>query len=120
MLFARFDKEEIVTRDLLPAFQQYVKLHTQLIAETSPSYSTDEENHVMERQKEYDTYSAERDPATALFANMFGKEWANDFVFDFLFSLSERKEGGLSTPPMFGGGPPRGPGGNAAGNPMQR
>jgi len=121
MLFARFDDENTVTQDLLPAFQQYVKLHTQLVAETSPSSSADEQKLVLDRQKEYDTYSAERDPATALFANMFGKEWADDFVFDFLFSLSDRKEGGLAPPPMFGGGgPPRGNGGNPMGNPMQK
>jgi hypothetical protein len=62
---------------------------------------------VLERHAAYDTYSAERDPATGLFATMFGKEWADDFVFDFLFSLSERKEGGLTImPPMGMGGPP--------------
>lgn len=121
MLFARFDDEDVVTQDLLPAFQQYVKLHTQLIAETTPSSSADERKLVSERQKEYDTYSAERDPATALFANMFGKEWADDFVFDFLFSLSDRKEGGLAPPPMFGGGgPPSGGGGNPMANPMKK
>jgi len=108
MLFARFDDEEIVSRDLLPAFQQYVELHTQLIAETSPSYSTDEQESVLKRQTEYDTYSAERDPATALFANMFGKEWADEFVFDFLFALSDRTEGDTTPAPAFGGGgPPR-------------
>ena len=36
----------------------------------------------------YDTYSADRDPAVGLFATMFGKEWADEFVHDFLFSLS--------------------------------
>jgi len=108
MLFARFDDEKIVSRDLLPAFQQYVELHTQLVSETSPSYSTDEQELILGRQTEYDTYSAERDPATALFANMFGKEWADEFVFDFLFSLSDRKEGDATTAPVSGGeGPPR-------------
>lgn len=115
MLFARFGEEEVVERDLLPAFQQYVNLHTKLIAETTPEYSTEAKESVLERQRAYDTYSAERDPATALFANMFGKEWADEFVFDFLFALSERNEGGLVVPPMFGGGgPPPGAGGGGS------
>lgn len=122
MLFARFGEEEVVSRDLFPAFQQYVQLHTKLIAETTPDLSTRGQEFVLERQQAYDTYSAERDPATALFANMFGKEWADDFVFDFLFSLSERKEGGLVIPPMPGSGGPR-PGAAGAptnkGNPIQ-
>lgn len=104
MLFARFGDEEVVSLELFPAFQQYVQLHTKLIAETTPDRSIKSQEFVMQRQQAYDTYSAERDPATALFANMFGKEWADDFVFDFLFSLSEKKEGGLVIPPTPGSG----------------
>jgi len=61
----------------------------------------------MEKIKEYDSYSAERDPAAGLFAAMYGKEWAEDFIHDFLFSTSERKK--TSSPPampFMGGGPP--------------
>ncbi len=106
MLFARFEDESVVSKDLFPAFKRYINLHNKLVR----SVEADDEGAaaVLERQQEYDTYSAERDPATGLFAAMFGKEWADDFVFDFLFSMSERKEGGLQIPPMFGGGGPPG------------
>lgn len=104
MLFARFEEESVVSKDLFPAFKRYVNLHNKLVREVEPDQEG--QKAVLERQRAYDTYSAERDPATGLFAAMFGKEWADDFVFDFLFSLSERKEGGLQIPPMFGGGPP--------------
>jgi len=121
MLFARFAEEEVVARDLFPAFQQYVTLHTKLIAETTPDHSSAGQESVLERQQAYDTYSAERDPATALFANMFGKDWADKFVFDFLFSMSEKSDDGVVIPPMFGGGgPPPGAGGGApGGNPIK-
>jgi 15,16-dihydrobiliverdin:ferredoxin oxidoreductase len=108
MLFARFDDESIVSNDLFPAFKSYVEAHLKLVLSTEPKPS--EVDFVLKRQKEYDTYSAERDPATGLFTAMFGAEWANDFVHNFLFSMSERKE--LSAPPAmpFMGGPPqRGP-----------
>ncbi len=106
MLFARFEDEGVVANDLFPAFQRYIKLHNKLVREVEPDVEGMEA--VLDRHRAYDTYSAERDPATGLFAAMFGKEWADDFVFDFLFSLSERKEGGLQIPPMFGGGGPPG------------
>ena len=77
-----------------------------MIKETEAETDLKEVEKVMERQRAYDTYSAERDLATGLFASMFGKEWADDYVFDFLFSLSEKKEGGVVIPPMFGGPPP--------------
>ena len=105
MLFARFEDEKVVDKDLQPAFQQYVQSHLDLVKNTKADPSN--AASVLERHAAYDTYSAERDPATGLFATMFGKEWADDFVFDFLFSLSERKEGGLTImPPMGMGGPP--------------
>mmetsp|Transcript_12703 Transcript_12703/g.17500 ORF Transcript_12703/g.17500 Transcript_12703/m.17500 type:complete len:381 (-) Transcript_12703:96-1238(-) len=107
MLFARFEDEDVVTEDLFPAFQRYVQTHVDLVSSTEADVSSVEK--VMSRQQEYDTYSAERDPATGLFAAMFGKAWADEFVYDFLFSLSERAEGGLKIPPMMGGGAPGGP-----------
>ena len=110
MLFARFEDEKVIQNELFPAFRSYVKTHLDLIREVE----ADEEGSaaVLDRQREYDTYSASRDPATGLFAAMFGADWAEDFVHDFLFSMSERPDGSEVTPPampfMGGGGPPRG------------
>lgn len=118
MLFARFDDEEVVSRDLLPAFQSYVATHLDLVKST-PRNPQDVAK-VLEAQKDYDTYSAERDPATGLFAAMYGKDWAEGFVHDFLFSMSERSEGGFSPaamPFMGGGGPPPGVGASDKGAP---
>jgi len=112
MLFARFDDEKIVDRDLFPAFKGYVKTHLDLIRNTKAQ--PEQKEMVVAKTKAYDTYSADRDPATGLFAAMYGKEWAEDFVHDFLFSMSERPAEGAEPPsnPFMGGGPPRGgPGG---------
>jgi len=89
MLFSRFEDEEIVARDLFPAYQQYVQTHLNLVHEIEPV--PEEMPYILECQRAYDTYSAERDPATGLFASMFGKEWADGFVYDFLFSLSVKE-----------------------------
>lgn len=118
MLFARFDDEDIVFRDLFPAFQGYVETHVDLIRNTEPK--PEETDMVLAKTKAYDTYSADRDPATGLFAAMYGKEWAEDFVHDFLFSMSERPAEGAAPPanPFMGGGPPRG--GPPGGGPPQQ
>lgn len=114
MLFARFEDEEVISRDLFPAFQSYVQTHLDMIRECQPE--GDNAKFVMERQKAYDVYSAERDPATGLFAAMFGNDWAQGFVHDFLFSMSEKKEGATAPPMPFMGGPPQGAQGGR--NPM--
>lgn len=90
MLFARFDDESIVKDDLFPAFKSYVETHLDLVRNIEPN--NDESNFVLGRQKAYDMYSAERDPATGLFTAMFGEDWANDFVHNFLFSMSKEDE----------------------------
>ncbi|MEO0988042.1 MAG: dihydrobiliverdin:ferredoxin oxidoreductase, partial [Cyanobacteria bacterium J06639_14] len=36
-------------------------------------------------QKDYDQYSAERDPASGLFSSYFGHEWSERFLHEFLF-----------------------------------
>ena len=104
MLFARFDDEEIISRDLFPAFQSYVKTHLDLIKSTERRPQDVE--MVLEAQKDYDTYSAERDPAAGLFSAMFGEKWSEDFIHDFLFSMSEKTEGGPPPAMPFMGGPP--------------
>lgn len=111
MLFARFDDEGIVSQDLFPAFQAYVKTHLDLVRSTERR--PENVKTVLECQKDYDTYSADRDPATGLFTAMYGADWAQDFVHDFLFSMSERTEGGPPPTLPFMGGPPQG-----GGNPM--
>jgi 15,16-dihydrobiliverdin:ferredoxin oxidoreductase len=89
MLFSRFEDERVVTEELFPAFQRYVSLHSRLVRETKPEPS--HATVVLDRHRAYDTYSAERDPATGLFTAMFGQDWAETFVFDFLFSMSDRE-----------------------------
>lgn len=89
MLFAKYDQDGIfnVCKDLFPAYQEYVREHLRMVQNSRES--TADESNVLERQRAYDNYSAERDPATAMFNKMFGEEWADDFVYNFLFSLSD-------------------------------
>jgi len=89
MLFARFEDENTISSELFPAFKEYTTEHLKLIREC-PNSPYSEMSMVLERQKAYDTYSAERDPAVGLFSSMFGKQWADSFVYNFLFSLAER------------------------------
>jgi 15,16-dihydrobiliverdin:ferredoxin oxidoreductase len=88
MLFSRFENESIIGDELFPAFQRYVRAHLQLVRDTPADLAN--APRVLERQEAYDAYSAERDPATGLFSAMFGADWAQGFVHDFLFSLSRR------------------------------
>jgi hypothetical protein len=50
-----------------------------------PERAQSELDTVLILQGKYDQYSAEKDPAAALFAANWGNEWAESFVYDFLF-----------------------------------
>ena len=113
MLFSRFEDESIITNELFPAFQQYVQTHLDLIRQCDGD-AAQKQPQVLERQRAYDRYSAERDPATGLFTAMFGHDWAMGFVHDFLFSMSEKPAAGAAAPAAAasgGGGNPYANGG---------
>mmetsp|Transcript_18889 Transcript_18889/g.27941 ORF Transcript_18889/g.27941 Transcript_18889/m.27941 type:complete len:331 (-) Transcript_18889:65-1057(-) len=88
MLFARFDENQVnvISDELWPAFQQslegYMKMFHSTMANELPR------DQVLERQRAYDVYSADRDPALQMFKAKFGEQWAEAFVHEFLFDLS--------------------------------
>jgi 15,16-dihydrobiliverdin:ferredoxin oxidoreductase len=84
LLFAKVSPEVIPTR-VFAAFQDYLNLYWDMLAQAAPLSNPSEMQRVMEAQKEYDQYSADRDPAHGLFSSHFGNEWANRFLYEFLF-----------------------------------
>lgn len=84
MLFSRFEDAATIDRDLMPAFCQYMDTYLQLVKSTTPEYSPT----ILDGHRAYDTYSAVRDPAIHMFNSMFGQEWADKFVHEFLFDMS--------------------------------
>jgi len=89
MLFGRCEKEDFVDGELFPAFERSMVAHLKLL-QAMPSDDGNTKS-VLSGQASYDSYSSVRDPAMALFTKMFGEEWATRYVYDFLFSLSERE-----------------------------
>lgn len=104
MLFGRFEKDHhLIDEQVYPAFQQFVQQHVQLVQTTrtaqrqsaSADSASKHEDYLAwhrEQQAAYDTYSAVRDPAHGLLANTFGKDVADRFVYNVLFSQSQRPE----------------------------
>jgi 15,16-dihydrobiliverdin:ferredoxin oxidoreductase len=84
MLFSRFEDAAIIDRDLMPAFRQYMDTYLQLVKTTTPEYNP----AILDGHRAYDIYSAGRDPAIHMFNSMFGQEWADKFVHEFLFDMS--------------------------------
>merc|ERR1719203_581122 len=90
MLFGRYEDESVVMKELFPAFRECVRHYVDWGQRASRERCAEEEEVVKERVTMYDTYSAHRDPAHGLLKVTFGEEWADEFVFGFLFDRSDR------------------------------
>ena len=84
LLFAKTDADTVVNK-LFPAYQEYLQLYWQTLANAQPIENSEDIERIVQAQKDYDQYSAERDPAHGLFGSYFGSEWANRFLYEFLF-----------------------------------
>ena len=98
MLFGRFTDESKLLSDVLPAMKQYLSAYLAIAKTAIPSTNSTEIEENFARQKQYDIYSAEKDPAVGLFDAYFGKEWSSDFVHDYLFPLSKRGDSSYAPP----------------------
>ena len=87
LLFAKTDPDSIQER-LFPAYKEYLNLYWQMVEQAEPLSNPDDIERVVQAQKDYDRYSAERDPAHGLFTSYFGNEWATRFLHEFLFEDS--------------------------------
>jgi 15,16-dihydrobiliverdin:ferredoxin oxidoreductase len=84
LLFAKTDAETVRTR-VFDAFQDYLNLYWQMLEQAEPLTKPEDIQRIVKAQKDYDRYSADRDPASGLFSSYFGHEWAERFLYEFLF-----------------------------------
>jgi 15,16-dihydrobiliverdin:ferredoxin oxidoreductase len=84
LLFAKTDAET-VKNQLFPAYKDYLDLYWEMLEQAEPIGNPQEIQRIVKAQKDYDQYSADRDPASGLFSSYFGHEWAEQFLYEFLF-----------------------------------
>ncbi|MDZ8050567.1 MAG: 15,16-dihydrobiliverdin:ferredoxin oxidoreductase [Aulosira sp. ZfuVER01] len=84
LLFAKTDAETVKTR-VFEAFKDYLNLYWQMLDQAKPLNDQSDIQRIVKAQKDYDQYSADRDPASGLFSSYFGHEWSERFLHEFLF-----------------------------------
>jgi 15,16-dihydrobiliverdin:ferredoxin oxidoreductase len=84
LLFAKVGPEVVSTR-VFEAFQDYLQLYWQMLDAAQPLTDPEDIQRIVKAQKDYDQYSADRDPASGLFSSYFGHAWAERFLYEFLF-----------------------------------
>ena len=94
MLFGRFTNEALVESVVLPGHAEYLRKYVDTVQAAVPDGSGARVAAVMQRQADYDTFSAAKDPAVGLFDAYFGKDWSHDFVYKFLFDRAQKTDAG--------------------------
>jgi 15,16-dihydrobiliverdin:ferredoxin oxidoreductase len=84
LLFAKTDPETVATR-VFEAFKDYLNLYWSMLDQAVPLTDPSDIQRIVKAQKDYDQYSADRDPASGLFSSYFGHEWSERFLYEFLF-----------------------------------
>jgi 15,16-dihydrobiliverdin:ferredoxin oxidoreductase len=97
LLFAKTDAQTVTTR-VFSAFKDYLNLYWEMLDRTERLSAPQDIGRIIKAQKDYDQYSADRDPASGLFSSYFGHAWSERFLYEFLFedavplaALSARK-----------------------------
>ena len=86
LLFCRGGFEQL-NGPLPIAFKEFLDCYLNLGASTENTSLKLSSSDVAKLQADYDTYSAERDPAHGLFISYFGHEWTERYLKEFLFPL---------------------------------
>lgn len=94
MLFGRLPSEEKVHDTVMPAFREYLHAYTDMVRRARREGLRAEEEYVLGRQREYETFNLVHDPAKKLFESWMddksdeGVKWSDEYMHRFLFPLA--------------------------------
>jgi phycoerythrobilin:ferredoxin oxidoreductase len=89
-LWTRPQENEVVTTTVFGAFKDYLNTYLDLVESAQPITDGKKLQNILEAQKRYLNYRAEKDPARGMFTRLYGSEWTEEYIHGFLFDL-ERK-----------------------------
>jgi phycoerythrobilin:ferredoxin oxidoreductase len=89
-LWTRPQETEVVQTRVLQAFKDYLQVYLDFVEKAEPFTDTQRLEEILQAQRRYIAYRAEKDPARGMFTRLYGTEWTEEYIHGFLFDL-ERK-----------------------------
>ena len=81
------ESKEIIINKLRPAFNDYLGLYMELLADAIP-VNSERSSLLREGQIKYLSYRAKKDPARGMLSRFYGKDWTESYIHNMLFDLS--------------------------------
>lgn len=89
-LWTRPQETEVVETRVFAAFKDYLQAYLTFVNKAQPIGDREKLAAILQAQKRYINYRAEKDPARGMFTRLYGSEWTEEYIHGFLFDL-ERK-----------------------------
>lgn len=89
-LWTRPQETEIVQTKVFDAFKDYLQAYLNFVDQAELVNDSKQQEDILQAQKRYVNYRAEKDPARGMFTRLYGSEWTEEYIHGFLFDL-ERK-----------------------------
>ena len=89
-LWTRPQETEVVQTKVFDAFCDYLQAYLDFVEQAEEVTDSKRLDDILQAQKRYLNYRAEKDPARGMFTRLYGEEWTEEYIHGFLFDL-ERK-----------------------------
>ncbi len=89
-LWTRPQETEVVQTKVFDAFCDYLQAYLDFVDLAEEVIDSKQLDDILQAQKRYLNYRAEKDPARGMFTRLYGTEWTEEYIHGFLFDL-ERK-----------------------------
>jgi phycoerythrobilin:ferredoxin oxidoreductase len=80
--------DELIATVIFKAFAEYLKLYVELVREAAP-VANERSALLLNGQRRYTRYRAEKDPARGMLSRFHGAEWTESYIHEVLFDLDK-------------------------------
>lgn len=89
-LWTRPTETEVVKNKVFAAFEAYLNAYIDFVQQAEKIEDREQLSAILQAQKSYANYRAEKDPARGMLTRLYGAEWTEEYIHGFLFDLDRQ------------------------------
>jgi len=89
-LWTRPSETEVVEKKVFAAFSDYLDAYINFVGQAEKITDRQQLSAILQAQKSYANYRAEKDPARGMLTRLYGEEWTEEYIHGFLFDLERQ------------------------------
>ena len=89
-LWTRPQETEAVITRVFSAFKDYLQAYLNFVEQAKPITDSQRLEDILQAQRRYIAYRADKDPARGMFTRLYGQAWTEEYIHGFLFDLERQ------------------------------